>query len=88
VRDGRRDGGGIVAGVRSTGLKDGECPLIHNANHIGRGKNLLDQMTKDFIRHYLSYRFMVCPSGAEALAIERDLRADQSPAGRPYLNPL
>jgi hypothetical protein len=54
---------------------------------IGAGKLLLDQMTKDFIRGHLSYRFAVYPSGAEALAAERDLRAGQSPAGRPYLNP-
>jgi hypothetical protein len=45
-------------------------------------------MTKDFIRGHLSYRFAVYPNGAEALAAERDVRAGQSPAGRPYLNPL
>lgn len=55
---------------------------------IGAGKLLLDQMTKDFIRSHLSYRFVVYPSGAEALAAERELRAGQSLAGRPYLNPL
>ena len=55
---------------------------------IGDGKLLLDQMTKYFIRRHLSYRFMAYPSGAEALAVERRLRAGQSPAGRPYLNPL
>jgi hypothetical protein len=55
---------------------------------IGRGELLLDQMTKDFIRRHLSYRFVVYPSGTAALAAERDIRAGQSPAGRPYLNPL
>ena len=55
---------------------------------IGQGELLLDQMTKDFIRRHLSYRFVVYPSGAEALAAERDVRAGQSSAGRPYLNPL
>ena len=55
---------------------------------IGQGKLLLDQMTKDFIRAHLSYRFVVYPDGAEALAAERALRAGQSSAGRPYLNPL
>jgi hypothetical protein len=55
---------------------------------IGAGKLLLDQMTKDFIRGHLSYRFAVYSSGAEALAAERNLRAGQSPAGRPHLNPL
>ena len=55
---------------------------------IGQGKLLLDQMTKDFIRAHLSYRFVVYPNGAEALAAERALRAGQSSAGRPFLNPL
>jgi hypothetical protein len=55
---------------------------------IGEGSLLLDQMTKDFIRGQLSYRFVVCSSGTEALALERYLRAGQSTAGRPYLNPL
>lgn len=60
----------------------------HQQRDIGEGKLLLDQLTKDFIRTQLSYRFAVYPSGAEALAVERALRAGQSPAGRPYLNPL
>ena len=55
---------------------------------VGEGKLLLDQMTKDFIRRHLSYRFVVYPNGAEALAAERTLRGGQSPAGHPYLNPL
>jgi len=33
---------------------------------IGEGRLLLDQMTRDFIRGHLSYRFMIYPSGAEA----------------------
>ena len=57
-------------------------------HEIGQGKLLLDQMTKDFIRRHLSYRFMIHRSGAEALTVERHLRAGQSPAGRSYLNPL
>ena len=55
---------------------------------IGEGRLLLDQMTKDFIRGHLSYRFAVYPGGAEALTTERALRAGRSPAGPPYLNPL
>jgi hypothetical protein len=55
---------------------------------IGEGKLFLDQMTKDFIRRHLSYRFVVYPSGAEAFDVERRLRAGQASAGRPYLNPL
>jgi hypothetical protein len=45
-------------------------------------------MTKDFIRGHLSYRFAAYPDGAQALAAERAMRAGQSSAGRPYLNPL
>jgi hypothetical protein len=55
---------------------------------IGAGKLFLDQLTRDFIRRHLSYRFAVYPSGADAVAVERDLRAGQAPVGRPYLNPL
>ncbi len=35
---------------------------------IGLGDLLLDQMTKDSIREYLSYRFLICRDGTEALA--------------------
>jgi hypothetical protein len=55
---------------------------------IGQGMLLLDQMTKDFIRAHLSYRFVVYPDGVESLAAERALRAGRSSAGLPYLNPL
>jgi hypothetical protein len=55
---------------------------------IGRGELLLDRLTKDFIRRNLSYRFEAYPSGKQALAIERDMRAGRSSAARPYLNPL
>jgi len=55
---------------------------------IGQGILLLDQMTKNFIRKHLSYRFLVYPSGKEALTAEREVRAGSLPAGRPYLNPL
>ena len=55
---------------------------------IGRGTLLLDQMTRSFIRAQLSYRFAVCRDGAEALAVERAIRAGSLPAGPPYLNPL
>lgn len=55
---------------------------------IGRGELLLDRLTKDFIRRNLSYRFETYPTGKQALAVERDMRAGKSSAGRPYLNPL
>ncbi len=55
---------------------------------IGEGRLLLDQMTRSFIREYLSYRFVVHRDGAQALAVERAVRAGGLPAGQPYLNPL
>ncbi len=55
---------------------------------IGRGTLLLDQLTRSFIRAQLGYRFPVCRDGAEALAVEHDIRAGSLPAGPPYLNPL
>jgi len=55
---------------------------------IGEGRLLLDVMTRNFIRSHLGYRFMVYGDGAEALAVERAVRAGGLPAGRPFLNPL
>jgi hypothetical protein len=55
---------------------------------IGSGQLLLDHMTRDFIRQNLTYRYLVCRDGAEALDVERSIRAGQLPAGCPYLNPL
>jgi hypothetical protein len=55
---------------------------------IASGELLLDRMTRDFIRQNLTYRYLVCRDGAEALEIERSVRAGQLPAGRPFLNPL
>jgi hypothetical protein len=55
---------------------------------IGEGILLLDQITKNFIRGCLGYRFVVYPSGEEALVVERGIRAGGLAAGPPYLNPL
>ena len=55
---------------------------------IGRGDLLLDQLTKNYIREHLSYRFLLCRDGTHAHATERAVRAGSLPAGRPYLNPL
>ena len=57
-------------------------------HEIGQGQLLLDQIAKRFIREHLSYRFMVYADGAEALAVERLIRACTIPAECPYLNPL
>lgn len=55
---------------------------------ISQGQLLLDQLTKTFIHTHLSYRFITCASGTEALAIERAVRAGGLLAGKPILNPL
>jgi hypothetical protein len=55
---------------------------------IGEGKLLLDLMTRRFIREHLGYRFTLYRDGAEALAVERAVRAGGLPPGRPYVNPL
>jgi len=51
------------------------------------GELLLDQLNKSFIYAHLRYRFAVY-EGAEALPVERAVRAGGLLAGRPYLNPL
>jgi hypothetical protein len=45
-------------------------------------------LTKSFIHGHLSYRFAVDGDGAEALAVERTVRAGGLPAGGPYRSPL
>lgn len=55
---------------------------------IGQGQLLLDQMTRSYIHLHLTYRFVLCRDGAEALAVERAVREGSLPTGRPYLNPL
>ena len=63
--------------------------LTHDQQRdVGHGHLLLDQMTRDFIREHLSYRFAVYPSGEQAFAVEREVQAGGLPVGRPYLNPL
>jgi hypothetical protein len=55
---------------------------------IASGQLFLDHLTRDFVRQNLTYRYLVCRDGTEALEVERHVRAGQLPAGRPYLNPL
>lgn len=47
----------------------------------------MDQLDKSFIYGHLRYRFAVY-EGAEALPVERAVRAGGLLAVRPYLNPL
>jgi hypothetical protein len=55
---------------------------------VADGRLLLDQLTRDFIREYLGYRYVIHPDGTAALAAERAVRAGSLAAGRPFLNPL
>jgi hypothetical protein len=55
---------------------------------IASGQLLLDHLTRNFIRQNLTYRYLVCRDGTEALEIERHVRTGHLPGGHPYLNPL
>ena len=55
---------------------------------IADGRLFLDQMTRNFIREHLGYRYAVHPDGTAALAAERAVRAGSLAAGKPFLNPL
>jgi hypothetical protein len=55
---------------------------------IADGRVLLDQMTRNFIREHLGYRYAIHPDGTTALAVERAVRAGSLAAGKPFLNPL
>jgi hypothetical protein len=43
---------------------------------IGQDDLLLDQMTQKFIHDHLSYRFLVYPNVAQALAVGREAGSD------------
>jgi hypothetical protein len=55
---------------------------------IADGRLLLDQMTRNFIREHLGYRYAIQPDGTTALAAERAVRLGSLAAGKPFLNPL
>jgi hypothetical protein len=48
---------------------------------IGHGRLFLDQLTKGFIHGHPSYRSAIHGQGAEALSVERAVRAAGLPAG-------
>ncbi|MGC1283155.1 MAG: hypothetical protein WA895_09505 [Streptosporangiaceae bacterium] len=56
-------------------------------HEIGAGQLLLDEMTKKFIRDKLTFRYAVLNDGAQALALERAIRAGSLKAGRPSSTP-
>ena len=56
---------------------------------ITAGRGSLDSLTRDFIRSHLSYRFVNTSTGAQARAIEAEIRRNGlNGHGRPLLNPL
>jgi hypothetical protein len=55
---------------------------------IAAGTLKLDQVTQDYIRDRLSFRFVEVSSRAEADALERTVRSGALLAGLPFLNPL
>jgi hypothetical protein len=54
---------------------------------ISQGRLLLDQLTKSFIHGHRSCRLAVHGDGAEALPVQRAVRAGGLLAGRPSLSP-
>ena len=61
---------------------------LEELRQIGTGELLLDQMTRAYIRDHVGFRYLICPDGARAVALERQVREGALAAGRPYLNPL
>ncbi len=83
---GRRSGDQFNVYVCDRFIVPGLTPA--QQHQIGQGQLLLDQLTRNFIREHLGYRFAVYTDGTEALAVERSTRRGALSAGRPYLNPL
>jgi len=55
---------------------------------IGSQRHSLDAYVRRYIHQHLGYRFSLCGEGAEAAAIERQIRLGEWPLGKPLLNPL
>ena len=53
---------------------------------LGNGE-LLDEMTREYIRSHLSYRYVVVEDGKAALSLEREVQEGALSAGKPLLNP-
>jgi hypothetical protein len=64
-------------------------PRVHNRiAEIAEGRLSLDQLTREFIRTELGFRFLVVASPAEAFLTERALQRGEWEPGRPVLNPI
>jgi hypothetical protein len=62
-------------------------PTLHNRlEDIRDGRVLLDSETRTYIRTNLGYRWVICPDGGAALALERSIQRGETPAGLPLLN--
>jgi hypothetical protein len=55
---------------------------------LAAGTLSLDTLIRVFVHERLSYRFVICADGAQALKLEREVRRGSLSAGKPYLNPL
>jgi len=56
---------------------------------VSAGQRSLNQMTRDFIRDRLAFRFVTTTTGKEARLIESHIRRQGMPGhGQPFLNPL
>jgi len=54
---------------------------------ISAGRHSLDAYARRYIHQHLEYRSTLCRDGAEALAIERQIRRGEWAYGKPLLNP-
>jgi hypothetical protein len=55
---------------------------------LADGTLSLDALTRRLIHERYEYRFVTTASGAEALALEREVQRGGLTAGKPFLNPL
>jgi hypothetical protein len=54
---------------------------------VASGRHSLDAYVRRYIHQHLGYRFSVCGDGAEAAAIQRQIKRGEWPMGKPLLNP-
>ena len=85
--DDRQQGRGSASEYSASRIDIVPALAVVQQREIGPGRLPLDQLTKSFIHGHLRYRLAVHGDGAEALPVERAVRADGLLAGRPSLNP-
>ena len=62
--------------------------VVKRIAKIAAGQLSLDQLTRACIRQHLGFRWVVCRSGMEALAIETSIQRGGLSDHKPLLNPL